>query len=961
MSAFWHTNLAALKRHHPKLFHRVAAHAYKPVGEITPTPTGLANLCFSMPGEPGLPAYDGQDPWQDAAVHLQTVEPGSRGLALFVGLGLGYGPLRVLQERPTLGMMVILEPCFDLFVTSLQHVDLRPLLAEAKVRWLLGDIDFGVFEEIVARIAALEDTHILRHVRSFQWREDIYAPLNHQAFQMVNQLNASGGTTRKAGEHFLKNRLANMTLLRHSADLGEVKDLFLNTPAVLVAAGPSLDQSLQTLQKVAGRCVLFAVDSALAPLLQAGIMPDFVTALDFQAPNFEKLAPFIGTTWPFSLICIPKVTPLIPKRLRTQHLFWTFSEDVPQQWMINTLGIKELTPAGFSVAHLSLAGALLMGCDPIIFVGQDLGYTTGGADHAAGTVIMGHGLPTDREIFYVPGIDGNQIATDRALMSLQKKFEDIIAANPGRSYFNATVAGAHITGTEPVSLDRIAARFMPQPIPVQESVAARLAPQPSLPAATFVKECRNIASSLAKMQGQINQVVNMAAAARGDISRLQKQRTCILSFAALPPVLAKKLAKFDRLNHALDECTYINEQFLELTYPCLSENDRLREANEQIKERDGYLAWLLAEIARIDMVHQERHKALTLYRQALTKLLRHLEREEHLLQKITEQPGAENYLALARLYCHSDDYALAEEAIHQALLQGGHTAEAYVLDGEIKAALQDFDQADESWRRAISASPQVIGEVTAARQRIADAWTSMAEVHGSPGEEGGRFPQLLPIWLGRVAAVVPLDQEFPPKLSHLWQEHAAYVEQCLAAGATEQADSVLGGWAAFDGRLPELRALRAHCAAAKGDAVTAVKEMETALHMETSAKPAWLAFLARRLLEVGRFDEGIARLQEAVVLDPNTAVLWEELGDALATAGDEVGAVMAFERCYLALPNRLDVLLKMGDSYLRNHQAAAATAAYEAVLFKEPQSEAARSRLDRVRHLVDLTSDVFDA
>ncbi len=94
--------------------------------------------------------------------------------------------------------------------------------------------------------------------------------------------------------------------------------------------------------------------------------------------------------------------------------------------------------------------------------------------------------------------------------------------------------------------------------------------------------------------------------------------------------------------------------------------------------------------------------------------------------------------------------------------------------------------------------------------------------------------------------------------------------------------------------------------------------------------------MARLLLEAGRFDQGVARLQEAVALDPATAVLWEKLGDALIAKGDAAGAVMAFERCYLALPLQFDVLHKMGDCLLRDNQPEAAMAAYQAVLTQSP-------------------------
>ena len=107
---------------------------------------------------------------------------------------------------------------------------------------------------------------------------------------LINSLNAQGGTTRKRGEQFFHTRLKNMTMLRHWHRLEALRGSFKNKPAVLVAAGPSLDQSLPLLKEVQDNCVIIAVDSAVTPLTNAGIMPDFVTTLDCQEVNFEKIS-----------------------------------------------------------------------------------------------------------------------------------------------------------------------------------------------------------------------------------------------------------------------------------------------------------------------------------------------------------------------------------------------------------------------------------------------------------------------------------------------------------------------------------------------------------------------------------------------------------------------------------------------------------------------------------------------
>lgn len=949
MAFFWEKNLVALKEYQQPLYDLVCSHHFQPIGEVIATPAGISSLRFFSQDGSGVLAYNAVDPWLDTATHLQTVEVDSRGLAMFIGMGLGYGPLRVLQERQTLGMMVIVEPCLDLLCTALKHVDLVPLFTSRKVHWLVGDVDLSVLECMVARIASLEDTHILRHVPSFQWRETLYTPLGHQAFLIVNQLNASGGTTRKAGASFFHNRLGILSLLRHSTDLSATKNILANKPAVLVAAGPSLDRSMAELKKVADHCVLFAVDSALAPLLKAGITPDFVTTIDFMDLNFEKVAPFVGGDWSFSLVATSKVTPLILKRLKARHLFLAFNEDVPQQWIHDALGIKELTPFSFSVAHLSLGVALRMGCNPITFIGQDLGYTTGAGDHAAGTIIMKNGLPTDREIFQVPGVEGGLVATDRGLLSLQKRFEDIIADNPGTTYFNATLAGAHIHGTTPRPLLDIAKEYMPGVLSVGGIVDQAMARQQAYPVADFVRKCEAVLKSIKSNERHLQDVLVLANDVKRGLSRLRKKGLAVHSFEALPAALAKKMVQFDRCNKAVDDNHALSEHVMELTYPALSENDRLLEQNNSVREKEGYLAWLLGEVGRIDTVNRERLRAFTLYKNLLQNLSQHLTLEGQGSDRLSIAPSTKEYLAMARLYAGNGDYQLARECIEQSLVQEAESADSLILAGEIWAALFQFEKANAAWQKAIGLDKKREGEIKLLRLKQAEFWIAIADEHANAGEPGDNFPQLLPVWLERVADILSHEADVPDTLQRLWWKHRAKMEEWLAIGETQHLELTLNGWMAFGVRFPEVLVFQSRYDAFIGNTEAAITALQQAVRQKPD-QSQWFMLLARLLLEAGRFDEGILSLQEAVALDARAAVLWEELGDSLLST-DMASAALAYERCYLALPERIDALRKIGDCYFQSNQLGAAIAAYEAVLVKNPGNEAAAIGLARARAL----------
>jgi hypothetical protein len=147
------------------------------------------------------------------------------------------------------------------------------------------------------------------------------------------------------------------------------------------------------------------------------------------------------------------------------------------------LAPRAALPAGATVAHLAFYLARYMGCDPIIFIGQDLAYT-GHVYYSPGmeihrswrseinrfntmetkewerTARMGRMLRRT-----VDG-EGRKIYTDDLLFTYLEQFERDIAQTPAR-VINATEGGARIRGAEHMSLAEAIRRNCTAPIPAE--------------------------------------------------------------------------------------------------------------------------------------------------------------------------------------------------------------------------------------------------------------------------------------------------------------------------------------------------------------------------------------------------------------------------------------------------------------------------------------------------------------
>lgn len=945
MDSFWERNLEVIKRRQPDLlpFLQDGGQDESRVGEIALTPAGVPSLVLLKADGRPVPAYNSQDPWRDAAGQLKSVENESRSLVVFVGMGLGYGPLLALREHPALARMAICEPSVDLFRLAVRHVDLTPLFSDPRIRWFVGEPAPERLSELVDDAEGVDQTVFTFHSPSFQWREELYRRVKQQVVMVLNRASVSESTTLHTGQDYFQNRMANLTALPHGYDLGRIKDLYSGLPAVLVGAGPSLDACLPVLRRLVGRCVLISVDSALAPLLNVGINPDFVTAIDFRRLNFEKVSPFIGREHPFSLVALSKVFPDIPKRVAARHLLWAFSDELPEKWFHQALGIETLCRESMSVALLSLEVARIMGCDPIVFVGQDLAFS-GGQGHAGGTIVSYLGVAAQKKSqWQVRGLDGSMLPTNQVFMAVLRQIEEIIAADPGRTYLNSTAAGATIQGAQEIDLARVGEEILTADLPAGAMLDETLANKPCLSAAAIVDSLTGSLERIGPLMKTLAELQSHIQGLRRELQRLARNPRNRRPGALHTGAIAKKISKLNKLNKKLDAVPLVNDQVIELVFPFHKEDEQLVEQNRQIMQREGEAAWLLAEMDRHEKSVEARRSAYEAFRRLAGAARDRLVQEQQLLEDCRREPAAAaTVLELAELYCRSGDYLAARRTLAR-LPAGGQEEETEgrrcLLAAEIGARLFDFSAAHAAWAAAGQLSAKWREAATVARCRQAEYWL---RVVAETVPLNSATPGLTAMVLRRAAQFVAGD-ELPEQLLKLWQQHQPVLLAWLRDGQIAKAEPVLDAWTQFADRLPEIVAMQARREAAQGNESGALAKITEALAVRPQ-EPRWMALQARWLLETGDFDQGLARLQEAVALDPATAELWEELGDTLLAGGDHQGAIAAFEKCFLALPNRWSALLKMGDCYRQVNQPEAARAAYDAVLAKEPAHEGALQR-----------------
>src|SRR5439155_2503945 len=175
---------------------------------------------------------------------------------------------------------------------------------------------------------------------------------------------------------------------------------------------PSLRKNMHLLNDVAGRACIIAVQTTLKPLLEMGIEPQFVTSLDYHAisTRFREKLP---KTLRCELVAEPKASSAIfelnpgPLSLLSNE----FAENLLAEMKLG----KARLPSGATVAHLAYYLAEFVGCDPIIFIGQDLGFSDG-LCYAPGTSYEDVWRPEFSRFCTVEMKQWEQIVRDRGIL-----------------------------------------------------------------------------------------------------------------------------------------------------------------------------------------------------------------------------------------------------------------------------------------------------------------------------------------------------------------------------------------------------------------------------------------------------------------------------------------------------------------------------------------------------------------
>ncbi len=408
-------------------------------------------------------------------------------LIIILGSGFGYH-IEILEKNGFKNILIIEKnpKIFNIFQKiyriSQTHFIISPEDSAEKLDNIFSLIEIQNFRNI--------KTVVLRG----GYKKEFYAPFEERIERILKVKLGDFSTRLNFEEIWFINILKNIPNLKNSYPVHQLFFKKLKIPVLIVSAGPSLKSSLNMINDIKDYCVTIAADTALLPLFEAGIIPDFVYSLDSQVHNLSDFSQIDRTYLSkIGLVYDIVVNPALPEFFtncrqkisennltgnfitNTAHLDFDYGgnpfliKNEFVNWIEMTGGIKiGDIESGGSVSTSAFHFAYSIGGNPILLTGQDLAYSYK-TTHSTSTSHFYRMLQKNnrlnpiqstflkillsRKLIQVNGFNINNksmedITTDFVLNNFRGWFEEsaknIIRLNPDIPLINTTETGAVI-------------------------------------------------------------------------------------------------------------------------------------------------------------------------------------------------------------------------------------------------------------------------------------------------------------------------------------------------------------------------------------------------------------------------------------------------------------------------------------------------------------------------------------
>lgn len=444
--------------------------------KVTPAKNGLPTMSIEVNGQE-IYMNSKYNPLQEAERLVEQIKDvDSYDHVLFYGMGLGYH-IEILLKKYAHISFSLYEPNEEVFTLFLENRQLNEVLPLSRLKEFYIQTQKSTNEKELIRILDLIATKKVLFV-SLPSYERIFKEQYEQFTKLFKQMVSRKTSSLKVNVSFEKrwvlNSLRNLTKviqtpnIMHDID----KKIFKGKPAVLVAAGPSLEEDIEYIRYIKQNSLafIFAVGSAISVLLKYDILPDAACTYDPGVNNykvFEKIISKGISSVPMIFGSSVGYETLISYPGPMVHMITT-QDTISSLFCRSTITeqLQRVDDAP-SIAVITLQLLHSLECSPIILAGQNLAfkdekrYSSGIAYYEDNNKVNEQEL---KNAILVEDVNGKSIYTNKSFDSMRKVLETYACRYTDVEIINTTKGGARIQGTQFQTIENVIRDKLCQPV-----------------------------------------------------------------------------------------------------------------------------------------------------------------------------------------------------------------------------------------------------------------------------------------------------------------------------------------------------------------------------------------------------------------------------------------------------------------------------------------------------------------
>lgn len=399
-----------------------------------------------------VPLHSTYDVKRENSVILSSLDSSKDELIIVFGSGYFYHLEEIQIQASAQSRIFVIEYELNSLKYVLRNKDCSKVLADERFIFISGTD--RIIEQMIIAYFGINFYNLAHNMKIIQlpnyyqkYSERILGTIKSINRRILSQLYSYGNSLEDIFNGFVNN-YKNVDACIEANGFDEIEDLYKDVPAIIVASGPSLDKNIKDLPHAVGKAVIMSCDASLDICRMYDIQPDCVASIERDPEIYEYYYKNKSFDEKLVLVGPSLLWPDIFKDFRGKKILSTKMDTGVESWWSDQFERMKYVDTGQSSATYAYAAAVRMGCNPIILIGQDLGYSEGRI-HSEHTHHSEQGANDDHrhDGVYLPDYDGNLLKSNIGYRLFKEWYELKIMANDNITVINATEGGAYIQGT----------------------------------------------------------------------------------------------------------------------------------------------------------------------------------------------------------------------------------------------------------------------------------------------------------------------------------------------------------------------------------------------------------------------------------------------------------------------------------------------------------------------------------